>query len=413
MSQSKHKLSFRILMWSVPLLIVFLAVLGAIIHFAGVTYSSKAFITVMLEAGGALIILFGIGTFLLCQMLIVNPIDQTVTMLADIAQGKGDLTKRIEIVTEDEIGEVGKWVNRIIEKFQGVIKDVSANTGSVDESATGLISIATQMAGGANQSSTLAHTVSESAMKMSEGLDSIVLSIEESSTNASMVATAAGEMNATIGEIAKNAENGRSISHQAVSKARDASSQMIDLEESAQAIGKVVETINDISEQVNLLALNATIEAARAGDAGKGFAVVANEIKDLAKQTASATQDIKNRIGNIQDSTKNTISVIDEISSVIDNVNDLVSSIATAVEEQSSATREIADNIAQASEGINNVGSKVTHSSTLATQIAENMDTLTQSSSGMSDSSGQVKASAEELQGMAEGLNRIMGVFRV
>ena len=269
------------------------------------------------------------------------------------------------------------------------------------------------MTGGAKQSAKLAHTVSESALKMSDSLDSIVLSIEESSSNASMVATAAGEMNTTIGEIARNAENGRNISHKAVSKARDASSQMIDLEESAQAIGKVVETINDISEQVNLLALNATIEAARAGDAGKGFAVVANEIKDLAKQTASATQDIKNRIGNIQDSTKNTITVIDEISSVIDNVNDLVSSIATAVEEQSSATKEIAGNIAQASEGINHVGTKVTHSSSFASEISTNMDTLTQSSNDMASSSGQVKTSAEELQRMATGLNKVVGSFKV
>jgi methyl-accepting chemotaxis protein len=151
---------------------------------------------------------------------------------------------------------------------------------------------------------------------MSRNQDTIVSSIEASSTNASMVAAASEEMNATIGEIAKNAENGRSISDQAVSKAKDASSQMNELGDAAQSIGKVVETINDISEKVNLLALNATIEAARAGDAGKGFAVVANEIKDLAKQTASATQEIKSKIENIQGSTKNTIAVIDEIGGV-------------------------------------------------------------------------------------------------
>ena len=375
--------------------------------------TSKTFLEILSGLSIVFLLLFSGGIYFLCRLIIVKPVQQTVVALKDIAQGDGDLTKRIEIQAQDEIGELAGWFNTFIEKLQGIIKKVAENSSSVNQSATGLSAIATQMAGGADQSSSLANTVSESATGMCDNLNTIVSAIEESSSNASMVAAAAEEMNATIGEIAKNAENGRNISDQAVSKAKDASSQMNALEEAAQSIGKVVETINDISEQVNLLALNATIEAARAGEAGKGFAVVANEIKDLAKQTAGATQDIKDKIANIQGSTKNTITVIDEISSVINNVNELVSTIATAVEEQSSATQEIADNIGQASQGINQVSSNVTQSSSVASEISQKMEVLNQSSGEMSNSSSQVKMSAEELQQMAATLNKIVGSFKV
>ena len=375
--------------------------------------TSKTFLAILSGLSVVFLILFSVGIYLLCRLIIVKPVRQAIVALKDIAQGEGDLTKRVEIQAHDEIGELAGWFNTFIEKLQGIIKKVAENSNSVDASATGLSAIANQMASGSDNSAMLANDVSTSATEMSENLGTIVSSIEESSTNASMVAAAAEEMNATIGEIAKNAENGRSISDQAVSKAKDASSQMNELGEAAQSIGKVVETINDISEQVNLLALNATIEAARAGDAGKGFAVVANEIKDLAKQTASATQEIKSKIENIQGSTNNTIAVIDEIGGVINSVNELVSSIATAVEEQSSATREIADNIGQASNGINQVSTNVTQSSAVATKISEKMDVLNQSAGEISTSSSQVKMSAEKLQQMAAGLNKIVGSFRV
>jgi methyl-accepting chemotaxis protein len=375
--------------------------------------TSKTFLTILSGLSVVFLLLFSIGIYLLCRLIIVKPVRQAIVALKDIAQGEGDLTKRIEIQAQDEIGELAGWFNTFIEKLQGIIKKVAENSSSVDASATGLSAIANQMASGSDNSAMLANDASTSATEMSKNLDTIVSSIKESSTNASMVAAASEEMNATIGEIAKNAENGRSISDQAVSKAKDASSQMNELGDAAQSIGKVVETINDISEQVNLLALNATIEAARAGDAGKGFAVVANEIKDLAKQTASATQEIKSKIENIQGSTANTIAVIDEIGGVIDSVNDLVSSIATAVEEQSSVTREIADNIGQASHGINQVSTNVTQSSAVASEISDKMNVLNQSAGEMSTSSSQVKMSAEELQQMATDLNKIVGSFKV
>jgi archaellum component FlaC len=195
-------------------------------------------------------------------------------------------------------------------------------------------------------------------------------------------------------------------------KAGETSGQMDGLGQAAEGIGKVVETITEISEQVNLLALNATIEAARAGEAGKGFAVVANEIKELAKQTSAATLEIKEKIQNIQGSTDGTVKGINEISEVIRSVNEIVGTIATAVEEQSAATKEIASNIAQASQGIQEVNENVNQSSTVAADITGDIAMVNQGASEIASGSDQVMASAENLKRMATELNSIVGSFK-
>jgi methyl-accepting chemotaxis protein len=227
-------------------------------------------------------------------------------------RGEGDLTKRIRIDSRDEIAELAGWFNTFLEKLQTMIKKSPTNASHVDGSSAGLSEIATMMSRGAGETSSRAHNVSTAAEEMSASLNNVAAAMEQSSTNTSMVATAAEEMSATINEIARNAEKARAISDQAVIKAGETSSQMDGLGQAAEGIGKVVETITEISEQVNLLALNATIEAARAGEAGKGFAVVANEIKELAKQTSAATLEIKEKIQNIQGSTDGTVKGIND-----------------------------------------------------------------------------------------------------
>jgi methyl-accepting chemotaxis protein len=341
------------------------------------------------------------------------PVQRTIAMLKDIAQGEGDLTKRLEIIKHDEIGELAGWFNTFLEKLQGMIKQIADNSAQVDRSSNELADIANMMTTGASETSTRAGNVSASAEEMSANLNNVAAAMEQSSTSASMVATAAEEMTATIGEIAQNAEKARAVSDQAMSKAKDTSGQMDGLGQAAQGIGKVLETITEISEQVNLLALNATIEAARAGEAGKGFAVVANEIKELAKQTSQATMEIKEKIANIQGSTDCTIKGINEITEVITNVNDIVGTIATAIEEQSAATQEIANNIAQASQGIQEVNENVNQSSTVAAEITSDIAVVNQSSSEIASSSDQLKISADNLKAMATDLSAIVGSFRV
>ncbi|SHO53815.1 methyl-accepting chemotaxis sensory transducer with Cache sensor [Desulfopila aestuarii DSM 18488] len=344
---------------------------------------------------------------------IVQPINAAVAGLKDIAQGEGDLTMRLSVSTKDEVGELAKWFNLFIEKLQHIIKDVSAGVHTLSSSSTELAQISEQMNLGAQQASSKSNTVAVAAEEMSTNMQNVAAAMEQSTTNTNMVATASEEMSSTIGEIAQNAEKARFISDNAAKKASEASDNINALGDSAKSIGKVIETITEISEQVNLLALNATIEAARAGEAGKGFAVVANEIKDLAKQTAAATFDIKDKVGNIQDTTAKTVHQITEINTVISDVHEVVGSIATAVEEQTAATAEITGNVTQMAHGINEVNENVNQSSVVATDIAKEITDVSAISGEMFSNSSQVRVSAGELSNLAEQLSRMVGQFKV
>jgi methyl-accepting chemotaxis protein len=188
---------------------------------------------------------------------------------------------------------------------------------------------------------------------------------------------------------------------------------MIQLGAAAQLIGKVTETITEISSQTNLLALNATIEAARAGSAGKGFAVVANEIKELAKQTAAATEDIKVRIAGVQSSATAGIAGIGKVSQVIHDVTDIVSSIAAAIEEQATVTKDIARNVADACVGVRDANQRVSESSVATGEIARDIVAVDHAAEQMSEGSEQVRTSAAELSRVAEHLQTVVARFRV
>lgn len=311
-------------------------------------------------------IIIGILLTLVVNKAIVGPINAAIIGLKDIAEGEGDLTKRLNENANDEVGELAKWFNIFIEKLQGIIQQVAKNSSDVGTSSKQLTEISKNLLSNSTDTSHRATNVATASEEMSTNLTNVAAAMEQSATNANMVAAAAEEMSSTINEIAVNAEKARGVSLDAVHQAQAASKDMAELGDAAIKIGKVTETITEISEQTNLLALNATIEAARAGEAGKGFAVVANEIKELAKQTAAATLDIKRLIEDVQNTTKSTGTGINRISEVISGVNETVGSIATAVEEQTATTREIAQNIAQTSQGIQEVNENVSQSSSVA-----------------------------------------------
>ncbi len=344
---------------------------------------------------------------------ITRPINNAITGLKDIAEGEGDLTMRLNVTTKDEVGEMAHWFNIFVEKLQFIIKDIANNAESVGASSSQLSQVSENLLDNSEDSSQRASNVATASEEMSVNLNTVAAAMEESSTNAAMVATAAEQMSSTINEIAENAERARAVSSQSVTQANSASEMMKELGEAANKIGKVTEAINDISEQTNLLALNATIEAARAGEAGKGFAVVANEIKELAKQTADATLDIKNLIDDVQTTSTATENEIGQISEVIEGVNEIVGTIASAVEEQTAATQEIADNIAQASLGIQEVNENVNQSSTVAEDITRNITEVSIAADSITQNSTEVQASAQDLLARSTELNEIVGSFKV
>ena len=344
---------------------------------------------------------------------ISKPLRNTITILKDLAEGEGNLTTRLENNnSRDEVGELAKWFNSFMEKLQGIIKNVASNAQSLDSSSSELSELASRMVDSAKQTASQAETVSAGAIELSTNSDSVADSMDRAAANVGMVTSATEQMAATINEIAQNTEKASTITAGAVSRAQEASEQVAELGDSANTISKVVETVTDISEQVNLLALNATIEAARAGEAGKGFAVVANEIKELAKQTADATCEIENRIQGIQTNTKYTIKGINSISKVVTDINEIVTGIATAVEEQSLTTTEIAENVTQVSGGIGTVNDNVSQSSLAAKEIAKEISKVNQAAGDMNSSSRKVSDRAIQLSGLAEELNALVGRFK-
>ncbi len=352
-------------------------------------------------------------THLIVSLGIVKPIRNIIAMLQDIAEGEGDLSRRLIDHSGDETEEMANWFNQFVEKVQNIIKDVAENSIVLHESSLSLTGISRQMTTNATQTSDTANTVAAASEEMSANMHSVAAAMEEATTNVGMVASATEEMSSTINEIAENTEKARHITTAAVSKTQSASSQVGELGRAAREIGKVVETITEISSQVDLLALNATIEAARAGDAGKGFAVVAGEIKELARQTATASGEIKNRVEGIQTNTEGTVSEINDISEVVHEINTIVATIAAAVEEQTATTREIVSNVSQASAGLMEVNENVAQCSQVSSEIARDINEVTSSANDISNSCAEVDTNAGELARLAEQLNVMVQKFKV
>ncbi|MGC4073099.1 MAG: PAS domain-containing methyl-accepting chemotaxis protein [Nibricoccus sp.] len=250
------------------------------------------------------------------------------------------------------------------------------------------------LASASEELSSTAQTMSSTSEETAAQSGGAASAAEQVSKNVTTVATSAEEMSASVKEIAKNAAEAARVGSAAVKVATDTNHTVAKLGESSTEIGKVIKVITSIAQQTNLLALNATIEAARAGEAGKGFAVVANEVKELAKQTAAATEDISAKIEAIQGDTQGAVSAIGEISKVIARINDIQNTIASAVEEQSVTTNEIARNAGEAAKG--------------ATEITRNIAHVSQAARSTSAGANQTLSASSELAKMAADLKRIV-----
>ncbi len=370
--------------------------------------TQKTILVMGIVGGGAVLLI----SALMVVYMVIKPVEQVALRLKDIAQGEGDLTGRLDVKNMDEIGQLSKWFNLFMDKMQSIIKDIASNAVTINKTSGKLSELSTQMSQGADKMSQKSDAVAAAAEEMSSNLTNVADNMAMASGNVEQMAEATEQITTTIAEIANSSEKAKGVTNDAVSQSQNASTKVAELGKAAQKISKVTEVITEISEQTNLLALNATIEAARAGEAGKGFAVVANEIKDLARETAEATLEIKNQINDIQQLTGGTVEQIEGVAEVIDSVNEIVTGIASAVEEQTTTTKAMSENIIEASKGIQEVNENVAQSSAVSTEIAKDIAGVNQESRDISKGSSQVSNSAIEMRQLAAQLNELVGRFR-
>jgi methyl-accepting chemotaxis protein len=360
---------------------------------------------------GFIVVLAG---FLL-TILLVRSINRPLRHLAaeSIKVGEGDYTVQFSSENKDAIGQLTNSLGAMVNKSKEMIEDIVTSSTTLKEASAQLLNVSGQMVDNAEATTKIADDTSDSATKASGNMDTIAAAMEQSATNLEIIASASEEMGSTIREIAENSSKASSTTANAVARAQKSHEAIKSLGKAAESIGKVTETITEISEQTNLLALNATIEAARAGESGKGFAVVANEIKELARETAAATGQIKAAIDGIQSQTIETVVDIEEISKIISEVNDIVTSIVTAVEEQAVTTNEIVRNVSQASMGINEINQNVATSSRLTTSMSEGVGHVREKSMAVKTNSEQIRISAADLSDLSEKLTEFVSRFRI
>jgi methyl-accepting chemotaxis protein len=330
---------------------------------------------------GMSLLLLLFGSFALVRT-ISQSIQRLTQMIQDIAEGEGDVTKRLEVAggfRNDELGEVSRLFNVFMDKLQDILRGVAARTNRLGSASQQLLEASEQITVNSGEAAVQSSSVSRATQQVSQNLQSLSIG--------------AGEMTSTIENIAANAREAAKVAVSAVGAAETANATVAQLGLSSAEIGLVIKVITSIAQQTNLLALNATIEA------GKGFAVVANEVKELAKQTATATEDISSKINAIQAATKGAIAAIGTVSGVIHQINSISATIASAVEEQSATTNEMTRNSAEAARG--------------AGDISVSIGGVAQAAEGTLSRAQESQKAAQDLAAIATELGTLMRQFKI
>jgi methyl-accepting chemotaxis protein len=330
---------------------------------------------------GVLLVLAVLGMWLHHDVL--KPLGILRTRVASIADGDGDLTRRLAFHRADEIGDLAGEFDRFVVGVQSLVGKVAGTAAGLATSAAHLSSTSEQIATSAHDATRRAESASSAA--------------EQVSSNVASVAGAAEEMSSSIREIAHNAHRAAGVAIDAVTMADTTNAAISRLGESSTDIGSVVKLITEIAQQTNLLALNATIEAARAGEAGKGFAVVADEVKDLAQETARATDDISRRIESVRNDSRDAIAAIEAIRAVISQISDYQVTIASAVEEQSATTSEMGRGFSEVAAG--------------SAEIAKSIAGVASASSTTLNGVAAARLTTEELRKVADELKSLVSRF--
>jgi methyl-accepting chemotaxis protein len=346
------------------------------------TASHSLELTLLVSTLVALVV--GIGVAITLSRKISSVTRMVVDQASAIASG--DLTHQdLAVSGEDELAELARALNNVNQSLKNMISAITENAEHVASASEELSATSNQITANSEETSAQARVVSQAGEHINQNLQTI--------------ATGAEEMTATVNEIAKNAMEAARVSTEAVATAEATNATVGKLGASSAEIGKVIEVITSIAQQTNLLALNATIEAARAGEAGKGFAVVANEVKELAKQTAKATDEIGHKITAIQSNTAGAVDAIGSIKAVIDKISHISGVIATAVEEQSATTNEMSRNVGEAAKG--------------AGEISQNIAGVAEAAESTSTSVAESQKATEHLARMSQQLRELVGQFKV
>jgi methyl-accepting chemotaxis protein len=344
-----------------------------------VSAQTRAFVFLLVFVVAALLVMSALTRAV--TRSIAEPLAEVLGVTTNLAQG--DLRKRVQTESKDEMGAMGSALNEALDRLSSTVRTIREASEGLSSSAEELSTVSREMAGSAEDTAGQASGVSAGAEQVSRSVQTVATGVEE--------------MTASIKEIARSAHDAAKVATDAVNVASRTNATIAKLGESSSEISKVVKVITSIAEQTKLLALNATIEAARAGEAGRGFVVVANEVKELARATATATEDISARIAAIQSDSGGAVEAIRKIGEIIEQIFSLQNSIASAVEQQTAAANEMARNISDAAQG--------------STQIAANIASVATAARGTSSGAASTQQAAQGLAAMAERLQTLVGQF--
>jgi methyl-accepting chemotaxis protein len=354
----------------------------------------------------------GFGVFIIVLLQILSSLKLISRRFQDIADGEGDLTKRLDASGKDEIGKLSQFFNQFVDKIQVIIRKIGQNSETVATAAAELSATSTKIATNTNGMNAQTSTVASSTEQATANMKTISTAVGGMSSLVNNVAIAIDEMLISLNDVAANCQKELNIVTTASNNTSTGKEIMTSLDISAKEIGKVVDVINNIASQTNLLALNATIEAASAGDAGKGFSVVANEVKELAKKTARATQEIKKQIKTMQDNTLLAVKTIEQVGIVIEEVKTISRTIVNAVEEQNTTVNIISKNVSNVNLGTQEIVRNVSESAKGLSEIAITTSNVNMAVADTSSSISHVKSSTDDLVKLSENLNELVRQFK-
>jgi methyl-accepting chemotaxis protein len=391
---------------------------------------------------------------------VIVPVNEVRRVMAAMEQG--DLTARIQGQYQGDLGQLAAAVDHTAIRLSQTVAEIGSNANVLASSSEELSSVSHSMAAGAEQMTQQSHTaaaateqassnvksmaagveqisanantVAGASEQVSANLNTVGAAVEQMSSNLRVVATTSGrmtaavtsvaaaieEMSVSLNEVSRSSGQAAAVTGKAAKSASSTAAIVDKLGDSAQEIGKVVDMIKGIAAQTNLLALNATIEAASAGEAGRGFAVVANEVKELAKQTAAATEEIRTQVAGMQGNTRQAVQAIEGIVQVINEINGISGNIAAAVEEQTATTQEIARNVGEAARGADDVAKNVQQASLGANEVSRNVQeavqgvheiarNITQLAGGATDVARNAGEAAKGMNDVARNVTAVSG----